>query len=615
MGHCFGHRAWLTSLGLCAALSWFFPESTHAQSRPQVAPGFLLDRYAPAVAGSQWFGAESLDFRGNVRPAVRAVLSTNRDPFVVTSPDGESQPVVSRQTYLHLGLSLNLWDHVRFAADLPVAIDKAGQASAPVNGIVYPGPGDEGFGDVRASIDVKLWGKAGAPAVLALGIQAFFPTEVGRYSSDGFVRFMPRALFAGDLDRFTYALSLGFLSRDQLSGEWFGGDGIGHELAFTAAAGVRPHDRVLLGAELLGYTAVTGGGAFSAERSPMELIFGAHVHLPYGFALAVGGGPGLTSSLGAPSSRFLARVQWLPGFEPEDYDRDGVPDTDDACPTIYGARTAVPATHGCPPPPDRDRDRILDGVDACPDDPGVASDRAVQHGCPPPRDRDGDGIFDPADACPDQPGGKTDDPATSGCAAIDADADGITDVDDACPQQPGPPSDDQRTTGCADTDGDTVRDPVDACPEVPGKPSADVARAGCPEARIDGGQLQIRDQVRFRSGSADLLPESAAVLSSVATLLKEHPDISHVRVEGHTDNRGGKALNRRLSARRASAVRRWLITNGGIEASRISSVGLGMDRPLPGHADNATDESRTANRRVEFHIARPVPDGPPPASP
>ncbi|HEY0712553.1 MAG TPA: OmpA family protein, partial [Polyangia bacterium] len=173
-------------------------------------------------------------------------------------------------------------------------------------------------------------------------------------------------------------------------------------------------------------------------------------------------------------------------------------------------------------------------------------------------------------------------------------------------------SDDPRTNGCGDGDGDGVRDPADACPETAGKPSSDASRAGCPDVRIDGGQVQIRDQVRFRSNSADLLPESAAVLGSVAALLKAHPEITHVRVEGHTDNRGGKALNQRLSARRAASVRRWLISNGGIDASRISSVGLGMDRPLPGHADNATEESRTANRRVEFHIARPVPDGPAP---
>ncbi|HEY0710917.1 MAG TPA: OmpA family protein, partial [Polyangia bacterium] len=420
---------------------------------------------------------------------------------------------------------------------------------------------------------------------------------------------------AGDVARFTYALNLGFLSRDRLSEQWFGGKGIGHELSFAAAAGVRPHARILLGAELLGYTAVTGGDAFAKDRSPMELLFGAHVLLPYGFGLGVGGGPGLTPSLGTPSSRFLARLQWQPAFAPEDYDRDGVADTEDACPTAFGVRSEVRASHGCPPPPDRDRDRILDGVDACPDDPGVASEKAAQHGCPPPRDRDGDGIFDPADACPDQPGGKTDDPATSGCAAIDADGDGITDADDACPQQPGTASEDPKLSGCGDGDGDGVRDPVDACPEVAGKPSAEAARAGCPDVRIDGGQVQIRDQVRFRSGSADLLPESAAVLGSVAALLKQHPEISHVRVEGHTDNRGGKALNRRLSAQRAAAVKRWLISNGGIEAARISSVGLGMDRPLPGHADNATEESRTANRRVEFHIARPVPDAPVPTPP
>ncbi|HEY0709986.1 MAG TPA: hypothetical protein VGG33_24445, partial [Polyangia bacterium] len=95
------------------AASLALASTVEAQTRPLVAPGVLLDRHAPAVAGSQWFGAESLDFRGNLRPALRAAFGTNRDPFVVSNGE-TSQAIIARQTFLHLGLALNLWDHVRF---------------------------------------------------------------------------------------------------------------------------------------------------------------------------------------------------------------------------------------------------------------------------------------------------------------------------------------------------------------------------------------------------------------------------------------------------------------------------------------------------------------------
>ncbi len=81
-------------------------------------------------------------------------------------------------------------------------------------------------------------------------------------------------------------------------------------------------------------------------------------------------------------------------------------------------------------------------------------------------------------------------------------------------------------------------------------------------------------------------------------MLTNHPEIVAVEVEGHTDNRGNAANNKKLSAARAAAVVRWL-TSHGIEASRLSSQGYGQERPID---SNDTDEGRKNNRRVEFHL-------------
>jgi OOP family OmpA-OmpF porin len=80
--------------------------------------------------------------------------------------------------------------------------------------------------------------------------------------------------------------------------------------------------------------------------------------------------------------------------------------------------------------------------------------------------------------------------------------------------------------------------------------------------------------------------------------MQAHTDIPKIRIEGHTDNRGAAALNKRLSDARAAAVATWLVKHG-IERSHLTSIGFGMDRPID---TNDTDAGRANNRRVEFHI-------------
>ncbi len=87
-------------------------------------------------------------------------------------------------------------------------------------------------------------------------------------------------------------------------------------------------------------------------------------------------------------------------------------------------------------------------------------------------------------------------------------------------------------------------------------------------------------------------------MTAVSKILDEHPEITKIGIEGHTDNRGGAAHNKKLSVRRAASVVKWLVAHG-IAAGRMSSAGFGMERPLDA---NDSDEGRQRNRRVEFHI-------------
>ena len=83
-------------------------------------------------------------------------------------------------------------------------------------------------------------------------------------------------------------------------------------------------------------------------------------------------------------------------------------------------------------------------------------------------------------------------------------------------------------------------------------------------------------------------------------------------MQGHTDDRGPRALNVRLSQARAEAVRKALIQRG-IAAARLSAKGYGPNVPI---GDNATDEGRQKNRRVQFtRIEKPSASAAPAAKP
>jgi outer membrane protein OmpA-like peptidoglycan-associated protein len=96
-----------------------------------------------------------------------------------------------------------------------------------------------------------------------------------------------------------------------------------------------------------------------------------------------------------------------------------------------------------------------------------------------------------------------------------------------------------------------------------------------------------------------ILPVSDDLLRQVAGVLVEHPEIVKLEVQGHTDSRGGKKYNRKLSQKRADSVMKWLVTFGQIDSGRLSAHGYGPDQPI---ADNATPEGRQKNRRVQFKI-------------
>jgi len=564
------------TIGALVALTTVF---LAAAPREASAQGFHLNRFEPSDRGSEWFVLESLDFRGHLRPAAGIVGEWAHKPLVIEGPDGEERgSVVDNQVFAHLGISLNLWERLRASLSLPIGFGISGDDASVGGGTVAGPDSSAALGDLRLGADALLVGEYEGPFRAALGLRLFLPTgDAAAYTGDDSARLSPRVTAAGDIDMFTYGGSFGLMFRDS---DAFSNDAVGSEVSFALAAGVRTLEkRLVVGPELYTSTVISDGDAFfSKEGTPVEGLLGAHYTFIDDFRAGAGIGTGLTQGLGSPRARVALSIEWVPASKervaaapppPPDTDGDGIYDSVDACPDVPGVPNEDASKHGCPPESDRDGDGIVDGQDACPDEAGVPNDDPAKHGCPLPGDRDGDGVVDPEDACPDEPGVRTEDPATNGCP---------------------PPN--------PDRDGDGILNEPDACPDEAGPANEDPKKNGCPVARIVEGQIVIIQQVQFQTNSAKIRPESDVVLNAVFAILTEHAEVKKVRVEGHTDSRGGKYLNKILSDRRAKSVVDWLVKKG-IAKERLISKGVGLETPI---ATNDTAEGRQINRRVEFHI-------------
>ena len=201
---------------------------------------------------------------------------------------------------------------------------------------------------------------------------------------------------------------------------------------------------------------------------------------------------------------------------------------------------------------DVDNDKIADDEDLC--DNSLLANNIMPYGCVKmTRDSDGDGVLNAKDKCPNTP--KNAKVSPDGCA-VDVDMDGVKDYKDKCPNTPL---------------GYTVND------------------VGCATSLNLG--------VNFAYYSDVIDKNSYANIERFAEFAKKNEQYK-IHIVGHTSSRGDAGLNKRLSKKRAEAVKRALIKLG-IAADRITTEGRGEEEPI---ADNNTPEGRYINRRVEVEL-------------
>ncbi|MBW2261720.1 MAG: OmpA family protein [Deltaproteobacteria bacterium] len=347
-------------------------------------------------------------------------------------------------------------------------------------------------------------------------------------------------------------------------------------------------------------------GDTGLQSVPMEIGAGFKVFVEQNSYLYLGGGFGgfksVMNGYSAPSWRFFAAFIFEPSIG--DRDGDGIKDDVDQCPDDPEDRDNFEDVDGCPDP-DNDRDGILDVDDDCPNVPEDRDGDQDEDGCPEGAegDRDGDGILDDVDSCPDDPEDLDGFEDKEGCPDPDNDQDTILDVDDLCPNDPEDPDGFEDINGCPDPDNDADRilDVDDACPNDPETYNGFEDEDGCPDkgkVEIKGSEIVIMDKVYFETDSAEIKPESFEILDAVAATVIGNPQIVHVQIQGHADERASNDYNIQLTHERAASVVKYLVDKG-VEEERLTSAGYGEECPVDkAHNAKAWDK----NRRVEFKI-------------
>ena len=141
-----------------------------------------------------------------------------------------------------------------------------------------------------------------------------------------------------------------------------------------------------------------------------------------------------------------------------------------------------------------------------------------------------------------------------------------------------------------------------APPTGPVYPGPDSGVTGAPTNAVRPGSEQdfvvnVGDRVYFDLDSYSVRADAAPLLDAQAAWLVRYPNVQ-IRIEGNADERGTREYNLALAARRAEAVRTYLI-NRGIPAGRIDTISYGKERPI---AEGSTEDAFARNRNAHTAI-------------
>jgi outer membrane protein OmpA-like peptidoglycan-associated protein len=391
-------------------------------------------------------------------------------------------------------------------------------------------------------------------------------------------------------------------------------------LAWRAGGAYDVSSWVAVSAELVGGYDLWGGN--NLEALPMEAMFGGHF-MTGDTSIRLGAGPGLTPGIGAPDWRAVLGIDFMSKKSEPDTDGDGLVDSLDKCPTVPEDMDGVLDDDGCVDAPTPIHVKVVDAAGKEVSGAVVA----VTLGETPVPEGDGPANFavEPgaysatATAAGYKPGAITFEAGPAEEAKVVtvqlAPVTGtlkVSVVDEA-----GAPLKARVYFG-----GDEVGDGPDYEGMLPVREGRALARLDGykvafadvavvedkvtevklvmvpSKADLVGDKIDIKDSVYFDTGKATIQARSNALLDEVTQIMTDHPELTKLRVEGHTDSRGSASSNKTLSQKRADAVLAYL-TGKGVETTRLSAVGYGEEKPID---KREVAEAWEKNRRVDFFV-------------
>jgi outer membrane protein OmpA-like peptidoglycan-associated protein len=295
------------------------------------------------------------------------------NPLVTVTEAGDvSRRHVSGRLGMDLVASLTVFGPLSIGLGVPFFIAQTGDGS----------PSFAGLGDLRVVPKIRILDDKDLFG-LAISAELRAPTHVGDFAGGARnVVFAPRLIadhrFGGGL---RIGANIGAMIREKTT--FFNVDAAS-ELIYAAGLGYRFGDekgKVELGAEVSG-----GVGLAAAETGPEEIPLEGLLYVKYNPTpeIEITGGPGmgLIAGYGIPTFRFFAGIRYRPSSPDED--RDGIPDSDDKCPSLAEDFDGDQDSDGCPEQKevDADVDGVPDAEDRCPKEKETINGFEDEDGCP-----------------------------------------------------------------------------------------------------------------------------------------------------------------------------------------------------------------------------------------
>lgn len=570
------------------------------------SPEIDAQTFRPSLDGTGTLLTDDASFSHYLRPSARLLFQYVNDPLVYVD-NGEQTRVVSDivQADALLGLAI---DRVRVGVDVPVYLWTDGLEGQQT-----------GLGDVGAELRLGFLDPERAPLGLALHGRLDLPTATvaGSLGSGG-LGYEAGGILDVRTDATLVALNVGTRGKPEVD---LGNVVVGDELyaRLGVAQAMVDDDSVGLSAEAAA-SWTYGEPLDNRAALPVEVLGGGWLR-GGDFALRVAAGLGVTDGVGAPDARALLSL----GYEPPlaaDRDRDGISDSRDSCPSEAEDVDGYKDKDGCPDPSTAVRISFVDeagqpvpGVRLAVEGGGVNQElptgQALLHPGRYELRATAEG-FVPLESPLEVPAG-----GEHAVSKVMTRPSGVLEIRVVGPD--GQPIDARLEVDGGDrgrTSGQAYQLKVN-----PGvhqvRAMANGYRLAEVELELDSStreqieivmepsrvvvtveKVELREKVLFDTNATTIKPASYPLLDDVVQVMRDHPEISLLRIEGHTDERGDDDYNQKLSEGRAEAIRQYLVEHG-VAAERLRSVGHGETKPLD---PASTEDAWEKNRRVEMWI-------------